>query len=63
VKQKRPSMAFERGTPKEQANAAGGILEMEISNMPYGDRRGGIRDPHGNIWWVSQRLVQTPYSA
>ncbi|MHB1083697.1 MAG: VOC family protein [Thiobacillus sp.] len=47
----------------EQAIAAGGILEMDVSDMPYGDRQGGIRDPHGNIWWVSQRLVQAPYSA
>lgn len=46
----------------EQALAAGGTLEMEVSDMPYGDRQGGIKDPHGNIWWVSQRLVQAPYS-
>lgn len=51
------------GKAMEQAIAAGGILEMEVSDMPYGDRQGGIRDPHGNIWWVSQRLVQAPYSA
>lgn len=38
-------------------------LEMEVADMPYGDRQGGIRDPHGNVWWVSQRLVHGPYSA
>src|SRR5699024_7067877 len=46
----------------EQALAAGGTLEMEVSDMPYGDRQGGIKDPHGMIWCVSQRLVQAPYS-
>lgn len=45
------------------AIAAGGTLEMEVSDMPYGDRQGGVRDPHGNIWWISQRLVQEPYTA
>jgi len=46
-----------------QAIAAGGVLEMEVGDMPYGDRQGGVKDPHGNIWWISQRLVQAPYSA
>ena len=46
-----------------QALAAGGMLEMEVGDMPYGDRQGGVKDPHGNIWWISQRLVQAPYSA
>jgi PhnB protein len=46
-----------------QALAAGGRLEMAVADMPYGDRQGGIKDPHDNIWWISQRLVQTPYSS
>lgn len=46
----------------EQALAAGGTLEMEVMDMPYGDRQGGVKDPHDNIWWVSQRLVHAPYS-
>ena len=53
----------------EDANATmacalgqGATLEMEVSDMPYGDRQGGIRDPNGNIWWISQRLVQAPYA-
>ena len=45
-----------------QAIAAGAVLEMEVSDMPYGDRQGGVKDPHGNIWWISQRLVHAPYS-
>lgn len=41
----------------------GAALEMKVGDMPYGDRQGGVRDPHGNIWWISQRLVHAPYSA
>lgn len=29
--------------------------------MPYGDKQGGITDPSGNIWWISERLVEKPY--
>lgn len=41
----------------------GARLEMEVADIPYGDRQGGVRDPHGNIWWISQRLVAAPYAA
>ena len=34
---------------------------MDIDDMPYGDRQGGIRDPQGNLWWISQRLTADPY--
>ena len=27
----------------------------------YGDRQGGVRDPSGNIWWISTRVVHEPY--
>lgn len=40
----------------------GATLEMTVADMPYGDRQGGVRDVHGNIWWISQRLVQAPYT-
>ena len=46
----------------ERALAQGGKLVMKVSDMPYGDRQGGIADPGGNIWWISQRLVEEPYS-
>lgn len=39
----------------------GAVLEMEVDNMPYGDRQGGVADPFGNIWWLSQRLERKPY--
>ena len=47
----------------QRALAAGGTLEMAVADLPYGDRQGGVRDPHGNLWWISQRLVHAPYSA
>ena len=43
------------------ALANGASLEMAVGDMPYGDRQGGVRDPHGNLWWISQRLVDAPY--
>ncbi len=43
------------------ALANGARLEMAVGDMPYGDRQGGVRDPHGNLWWISQRLVDAPY--
>lgn len=45
------------------ALAHGATLDMPVGNMPYGDRQGGVRDPHGNLWWISERLVQAPYVA
>ena len=27
---------------------------------PDGDRQGGIVDPFGHIWWLSQRLEHEP---
>jgi PhnB protein len=40
----------------------GAQLEMPVADMPYGDRQGGVRDSHGNIWWISQRTVEEPYT-
>ncbi|HEX8527474.1 VOC family protein [Allosphingosinicella sp.] len=47
----------------KRALDAGARLLMEVSDMPYGDRQGGVEDRAGNIWWISQRLVEEPYSA
>ncbi len=46
----------------DRALAAGATLEMAVADMPFGDRQGGVRDPHGNIWWLAQRLVEAPYT-
>ena len=40
----------------------GAQLEMAVADMPYGDRQGGVRDAHDNIWWISQRTVHEPYT-
>ena len=44
-----------------KAEQAGAETIMSAADMPYGDRQGGVRDPSGNIWWVSQRLTADPY--
>ncbi len=44
-----------------QALHHGAKLEMDVDDMPYGDRQGGIVDPCGNLWWISQRLVDEAY--
>jgi PhnB protein len=45
----------------QRALAHGAPLEMAVADMSYGDRQGGVRDVHGNLWWISQRLVEEPY--
>ncbi len=44
-----------------RAVAAGGRSLGPVANMPYNDRQGGVADPSGNIWWLSQRLIPGPY--
>jgi PhnB protein len=44
-----------------KAEQAGAEKIMDVGDMPYGDRQGGVRDPSGNTWWVSQRLTAEPY--
>jgi PhnB protein len=44
-----------------RARKAGATEVMAVADMPYGDRQGGVRDRHGNLWWISQRLVAGPY--
>lgn len=44
-----------------RALAAGGRSVMPVGDKPYGDRQGGVEDPCGNLWWLSQRLVDGPY--
>jgi PhnB protein len=39
----------------------GATLVMAVDDMPYGDRQGGVRDAHGNLWWISQRIAEEPY--
>ena len=44
-----------------KAEQAGAQKIMDVGDMPYGDRQGGVLDPAGNIWWVSQRMTTEPY--
>ena len=44
-----------------RAVAAGGRCLGPVADMPYNDRQGGVADPSGNQWWLSQRLVAGPY--
>lgn len=44
-----------------KAEQAGAGKIMDVAETPYGDRQGGVRDPSGNIWWVSQRMTAAPY--
>lgn len=44
-----------------RAMAAGAQGIMDVADMPYGDRQGGVRDAWRNIWWISQRLNEGPY--
>ncbi len=48
-------------TAMDRAVAAGATKIMDVADMPYNDRQGGVRDPVGNIWWLSQRLVAGSY--
>lgn len=48
-------------TAMAKAVAAGGEQMMAVGDRDYGDRQGGLRDPQGNIWWISQRLEEGSY--
>lgn len=37
--------------------------EFEPMDMDYGDRQGGVKDPFGNYWWISTRLVEGSYES
>lgn len=39
-----------------RAVAAGGKEISPVGDRAYGDRQGGVKDPSGNIWWLSQHL-------
>ncbi|MEO1713035.1 MAG: VOC family protein [Bacteroidota bacterium] len=47
----------------DQALQAGATQVYPVGDMDYGDRQGGIQDPLGNYWWISQRLEEKGYEA
>jgi PhnB protein len=44
----------------QQAIRAGGMSVMEPANQFYGDRKGAIRDPAGNAWWIATHVEDVP---
>ena len=44
-----------------RALSAGGEVVSPVGFRPYGERQGGVRDPRGNVWWLSQRLARGGY--
>jgi RimJ/RimL family protein N-acetyltransferase len=42
-----------------RALEAGAVSVEEPENMPYGDRRGVVKDPCGNIWQIATYVNQT----
>jgi len=39
-----------------QALAAGATSIMAPTDMFYGDRQGGVKDPAGNSWWIATHI-------
>jgi uncharacterized glyoxalase superfamily protein PhnB len=39
-----------------RALAAGAVSLEEPQDLPYGDRRGMVRDPFGNIWQIATHM-------
>jgi len=44
----------------KRALEAGAESTMPPANMFYGDRHGGVRDMHGNDWWVATHIEDVP---
>jgi uncharacterized glyoxalase superfamily protein PhnB len=43
-----------------RATAAGATIVTPISDSAFGQRGGRVRDPFGNIWWVSCHVEDVP---
>jgi uncharacterized glyoxalase superfamily protein PhnB len=41
----------------QRALAAGGIALEPPADQPYGDRRAGVKDAHGNSWYFSAPIT------
>lgn len=48
-------------TVYKKALQNGGTSVFEAADMDFGDRQAGIKDPFGNYWWISTRIVETKY--
>lgn len=43
-----------------QAIAAGAKELMPLADQPDGDRRGGLTDPFGHVWWIATHIKDVP---
>ena len=43
-----------------QAVAAGGTVEMPVTDQFYGDRAGSVKDANGNTWWIASHKEDLP---
>lgn len=43
-----------------QAIEAGAKELMPVEDHPEGDRRGGVTDPFGHIWWIATHIKDVP---
>lgn len=43
-----------------RALQAGGTSVRELTDEPYGDRVGGVKDPFDNQWWIATHKVDMP---
>ena len=46
-------------TVYERALEAGAVSLEEPKDLPYGDRRGVVKDPCGNIWQIATHTLDT----
>jgi PhnB protein len=47
----------------QRALEAGAVSLEEPQDLPYGDRRGMVEDPFGNIWQIATHLKNAPANA
>ena len=40
----------------ERALDAGAVRVTKMTDLPFGDRVGRVRDPWGNVWWIHQHI-------
>jgi PhnB protein len=46
-------------TAYQRALQAGASSLEEPADQPYGDRRAGVKDSCGNIWWIATHIKDT----
>ena len=46
----------------QQAVRAGATAVTEMTEMPWGDRVGRVRDAFGNLWWIQTRIADLSFA-